>query len=323
MSLYATGILHDILVIPGITVDYNATALTCNGAQFTGLNSLVGGASDGQIGTAVMKFTNPATNSLSWQKAWFFLEDDVQHVMIPTINSSSNASVFSVLDQKRHNGDVFVNGAPVGKMTNFSYPLSLWHDNVGYLFDPAVSPVQLSIEVGPKTGNWSAIGISAQGLATVDLFAAWIDHGSVSPSAPFAYTAFPAVKQDKFVEKALKTRLQTIRNDADVSAVYDQKHRVAMFVFWNPLGGAATFFPSPFEASISINASANAAVIYRIDTGNITVSDPSQTLESVDLTFMRGWFGKTPPGWGSQSWKQVQIELPSGGLAGSSVSQII
>ena len=311
------------LVIPGTTVDYNATTLDCDDVQFSGITSFVGGVSNGQVGIAAMNFTNPATRALSWKKAWFFLENDVQHVMIPFISSSSNASVFSVLDQKRHNGDVFVNGAPIGQNTNFSYPLSLWHDNVGYLFDPAVSPIQLSIEVGDKSGNWSDIGISAQGVETVDLFAAWLDHGSASPSAPFAHTAFPAVEQSKFVEKALKTRLQTIRNDADVSAVYDQKHRVAMFVFWSPEGGSATFFPSPFEAAISVNSSANAALIYNIDSNNITVSDPSQTVETLELTFTAGWYGKTPSCWGSDLWKQVQINLPSGGLAGSSVSQTI
>lgn len=310
-------------MIPGTTVDYNATPLTCSKTQFTGLNAFVGGVSDGQIGIAAMKFTNPASKSLSWQKAWFFLEDDVQHVMLPTIASTTGAPVFSVLDQKRHNGDVFVDGVALGSRTNFSHPLSLWHDNVGYLFDQSKpSSVQLSVEVGPKSGNWSTIGISTQGVETVDLFAAWIDHGSGSNlSAPFAYTAFPAVSQKAFAKKALETHLQTIQNDADISAVYDPVHRVALYVFWNPAGGSVTFSPSAFEAPISLNSSGNAAVIYRIDIGNATVSDPSQTLSSVDLTFTVGSFGRKPPRWGSQPSKQLHVVLPTGGLAGESVSQ--
>jgi hypothetical protein len=312
-------------VIPGTTVDYNATALTCNGTQVTGLNAFVGGASDGQTGIAAMNYTNPSTGALSWQKAWFFLDDDVQHVMVPTITSSSNASVFSVLDQKRHNGDVVVDGRPLGAAANVSCPLSLWHDNVGYTFDrpPGAAPATLSVDVGPKSGNWSAIGISTQGVETVDLFAAWIDHGVGAPDVPFAYSVFPAVDQRKFAKKALRTQLQTIQNDADVSAVYDAVHRVAYYVFWNPSGGSAEFCPSPFEAAISLNSSGNAAVIYRVDSGNVTVSDPSQTLQSVQLTFTIADSGRKPPHWGRKSSKQLAVNLPQGGTAGQSVSQTL
>lgn len=310
-------------MIPGTTVDYDATALSCDQTQFTGLSAFVGGVSEGRIGIATMTFMNPATKALSWQKAWFFLEDDIQHVMIPTITSTSNASVFTVLDQKRHNGTVLVNGEPLGYQTNFSSPISLWHDSVGYLFDPSPAPNELSIEVGPKSGNWSTIGISTQPVETVDLFAAWIDHSSDNVSAPFSYTIFPAVSQSQFTKKAFKTLLQTIQNDADISAVYDPVHRVAMFVFWNSAGGSATFFPSPFEASTSVSSSGNAAVIYRIDSQNVTISDPSQTLTSLDFTFTAGEFGRKPPGWGSQTSKQLHFDLPTGGTAGESVSQTL
>ncbi|EKM61018.1 polysaccharide lyase family 8 protein [Phanerochaete carnosa HHB-10118-sp] len=310
-------------LIPGTSVDYDATPLSCNQVEFTGLNSFVGGVSDSSIGIAAMMYTNPVTEALSWQKAWFFLEDDVQHVMIPIITSTPNASVFSVLDQKRHNGDVFVNGEPSCGQTNFTSPITLWHDSMGYFFYPSPTPWQLSVEAGPKSGNWSDIGISTQGVETVDLFAAWIDHGACDSGVPLSYSVFPAVSQDEFVQKALETPLQVIQNDVDISAVYDPVHRVAMFVFWDIAGGSATFYPSPFEASISVASSANAAVIYRIDSQNVTVSDPSQTLVSLDMTFTVGEFGRKPPRWGSQESKQLCFHLPTGGMAGDSISQIL
>ncbi|GJE86084.1 polysaccharide lyase family 8 protein [Phanerochaete sordida] len=310
-------------LIPGTTVDYNGTALTCAQTGAKGSESFVGGVSDGRIGVAAMKYTNPLTKALSWQKAWFFLEDDVQHVLIPTITSASNASVFSVLDQKRHNGDVFVDGKPLHQRTNFTFPKSLWHDNVGYVFDPASPPELLSVEVGPKSGDWAAIGISTQGVETVDLFAAWIDHGTCDSSVPLSYSVFPAVSQDKFIAKALETPVEVIQNDAEISAVYDPVHRAAMFVFWDQAGGSTTFCPSPYEASITVASSGNAAVVYRIDSQNVTVSDPSQTLGSVDLTFTVGDYGTKPPRWGSQSSKQLHIDLPSAGVAGDSVSQTL
>lgn len=317
-----TATAKHLAVIPGTTVDYHATPLSCGTAEHTGLNAFVGGVSTGQTGIAAMSFTNPTTRSLSWKKAWFFLPDDVQVVLLPTLTSNGTAPVFSVLDQKRHNGPVLVDGAPVTPQhTNFSRPRSLWHDGVGYLLD---GTVPLSVDVQNKTGNWSALGISAQGLETVDLFAAWLNHGvGGAARAPVAYTVFPAVSQKVFMKKAGNTRVQTVRNDAGVSAVYDAVRRTAMFVFWNSAGGSAEFSPSPFEASITVNSTANAAVIYQVDSGNVTVSDPSQSLHSVDLTFTSNDFGKRPQNWGSDVSKQLHFDLPSGGLAGASVTHTV
>lgn len=308
-------------VIPGTTVDYNATVLTCNEAQFTGVNSFVGGVSNVAVGVAAMMFTNPLTKSLSWQKGWFFFQDDIQRVLIPTVSSSSGADVFSVLDQKRHNGPVFVDGLPLGSITNFTKPLSLWHDDVGYAFGESHPPFTLSVDVGPKTGNWSDIGISTQGVETVDLFAAWIEHGADPPVVPVSYTVFPAVNQKRFLKKVSRLQIDNIQNDNDVSAVYDAKHHIAMFVFWNPDGGSSCFVPGPLDAAITVNSSGNAAVIYEVKSGNVTVSDPSQTLTNLNLTFTIASPGKKPSGWGSGDVKQLSFQLPQEGLAGSSVSQ--
>jgi hypothetical protein len=316
-------------VIPGTTVDYNGTVLSCDQASFTGLQSFVGGVSNGKTGIAAQRFTNPLTKSLSWQKTWFFLEDDVQHVMIHIVNSTSDAPIFSVLDQKKHNGPIFVDGVHVRSSGNFSNPSTLWHDHVGYALGQswsnytAVSGPGLSVEVGPKTGNWSAIGISAQGLETVDLFATWLSHPNITVDDPtdipsISYSAFPSVSRRKFEKKLAKTTasLHEIQNDGDVSAVYDAAHRTAFFVFWDATGGSVEFQPSPLDGPVTVNSSANAAIIYCLDTGNVTVSDPSQSLATVDVTVSKGRRGG---GWP----KTLTFALPSGGLAGDSVSQTL
>jgi len=80
-------------LVPGITTDYAQTPLSCATVQKTNPNAFVGGVSDGVRGVSVMRYTNPITGALSWNKAWFFLEDDVQHVMVANVSSSSNAEV--------------------------------------------------------------------------------------------------------------------------------------------------------------------------------------------------------------------------------------
>ncbi|KAK0506120.1 polysaccharide lyase family 8 protein [Armillaria luteobubalina] len=196
-------------LIPGITVDYNATLLSCSSSQFTGLQAFVGGVSDGQVGVAVMRYLNPATLSLSWQKVWFFLEDDVQHVMVANISSKTNAPVYSVLDQKRYIGPLVVDEyETVGSMTGAR---SLWHGNVGYVLDSEES-TSISYSVEEKRGNWSSIGISTQPPADVTLFTAWLQHDSLNTSS--SYTAFPGTDVDTFRSKSRQFSLQSAQNDA-------------------------------------------------------------------------------------------------------------
>ncbi|KAF8626538.1 hypothetical protein AX15_004841 [Amanita polypyramis BW_CC] len=309
-------------LIPGITVDYGATHLNCSSVQATGVETFVGGVSDGSVGLAVMRYTNPLTQSLYWQKAWFFLPDDVQHVMISDITSSSGAPVFTVLDQRLHSGSIYVNGIKRSAADAPSIPgaQNIWHGGVGYVVND-LDYVTLSFKVGQKTGNWSAIGTSAQPPSTVDLFATWLEHDNLDQ--PVSYTAFPSTSLGEFLSKANQTQLTAVRNDESISAVYYPDNKIAILAFWQPLGGIVTFTPCGNCASVTVQADGNIAVIYRVETGDITVADPSQTLAAVELTFVLSPEGRPPSSWGGGLEKSIIIPLPTGGQAGSSVTRNI
>ena len=316
-----SSLLKIQIVIPGTTTDYAATPLSCDKTRFNGVESFVGGTSDGSIGVAAMRYTNPYTGSLSFQKAWFFLEDDVQHVMIPHAQSSAASAdhpVISVLDQKRHSGPVFVNGVPlVHGGGNFTGAHSLWHDGIGYTFDNATGS-RIAVDFGPRSGDWSAIGISSAGVTTADLFSAWIDHGA--EGGPVAYTAFPATQSAEFAFKSARARatLRTLRNDADVSAVYDAAHRTLAVVFWNPAGGEVAFTPSLLETQLTVAASAGSVVLYKLDEGTLTVADPTQQLAHIELSVRSSGLGLQPKG--VENGRAMSVVLPSGGLVGQSTT---
>ncbi|KAI0271375.1 polysaccharide lyase family 8 protein [Gloeopeniophorella convolvens] len=301
-------------LIPGITVDYAATPLTCASAEWTGLDAFVGGASDGKTGVAAMRYHNPLTKSLSWQKAWFFLDDDTQHVMIANLTSNSTAPVYSVLDQKKHAGTIHVNdkafSAP-GNQTFNGTVSSLWHSNVGYTFDD--KSTVLSLSVGDRSGAWSNIGTSTQPPETVDLFAAWIQHENLEQ--PVSYTIFPGTSFSQFQGKSRQRQIITLQNDGNISAVYDADHDAVSAVFWGVAGGILTFKCAPLfdlgPASITVNG--NVALMLNLRTRTITVSDPSQTLASANIQ-VKGITGMS---------KTVTVQFPPGpgGSAGSSVTQ--
>lgn len=308
-------------LIPGTTVDYGGTELDCDDAGYTGVEDFVGGASTGTVGVAAMRYTNPDTGDLTWQKAWFFLEDDVQHVMVNSIQSASDAPVYSVLDQRKHVGQVWVNGLPIPEDGgNFTQARSIWHGNVGYTFDEGSKGVHLSVQSGNKTGDWSAIGTSKQPPETVDLFAAWVEHAP--EDASLSYTVYPGASLGPFQYKSLVSGLQTIQNDGDVSAVYDTTHQTALFVFWSPSGGSAEFTPF-LGTPMTVAADGNSIVVYDLRTGNITASDPSQSLSNLHVSVSAGRAGVPPSGWRWGEGREVTFELPLGGRAGSSTTRTI
>lgn len=307
-------------LIPGTTVDYGATPLTCSTARKTGTQPLVGGATDGTVGVAAMRYETPTTKTLNWRKTWFFLEDDVQFVMVARLESTTTAPVFSVLDQKRRSGDVLVDGVSRGS-GNYTGVGTLWHAGVGYAFNTSTPSVSLSLQLGSRTGAWSSISASKAPPVTVDLFAAWLNHGDLS--VPVSYTIYPSTSTSSaFQQKVAATQLRSVRNDGSISALLDVNHRTAMIVYWVAAGGSVSI-PSPTgNAPITVASNGNANLILHMDTWSVTLSDPTQTLSTVTVTFTLG-SGTTPAGWGTAKTKSVTFSLPSGGQAGKSVTQTL
>jgi hypothetical protein len=320
----------------------------------SGVQAFVGGVSDGVVGAAAMRYTNPTTRSITFQKAWFFLDDDVQVVMLSDVTSDSLSPTISVLDQKKHVGSYYVDGdevkpsspeesaikrstphgprqiynvsqkafaaLPTVNVTHHPGIQTLWHANVGYSFDLG-SPVSVSVQTGNKTGNWSAIGISTQPPSNVDLFAAWIEQPKEQTS--FAYKILPATDRSGFKRKVsqYKSRHLVLVNDKTTSAILDTQEDTVFIIFWAADGGSVMVPGSSGCADMTVSSDINSAIIYHRSTGKVVVSDPSQTAATLVLDLEAGTTGEKAPGFGSKAQRKLVFALPSGGLAGSSVSK--
>lgn len=309
-------------LIPGTTVDYDATPLSCDTTRVTGIQSFVGGASNGSIGVAAMRYENPTTQALSWHKTWFFI-DDIQFVMVAGLKSATDAPVFSVLQQQRQNGPVYVDGEENGG-GNFSGISTLWHDGVGYAFNSSDSSTSLSVSLNSNvTGSWQTISTSSKPPVTVDLFAAWLHH--IDLASPVSYAVFPATgSPTSFQQKLAASQLNVVQNDESISALLDANNNIAMVVFWDAYGGSVTV-PSTVSnnARVTISADGNSIIIVDMTKWNMTVADPSQSLASLGVSISLG-YGTTPASWASQyKTANYTIELPSGGITGSSVQQTL
>jgi hypothetical protein len=305
--------------IPGTTATASSV-LACNKETYIGLQSFVGGVSTGSIGIAAMKYQDPqTTTALSWQKTWFFLDMDIQLVMIANVNVPNGAdrAVFSVLDQRQRAANVLVDNQTAVKNATYTNPWMLWHGNVGYSFRSPPTAFNLTVQVQNKTGDWSKIGTTGVSPTTVQFVEAWMNH--ITLSTPLAYLVYPGVDHATFLSKYNQAwnDIVIVANNATVSAVWNANTKTAMVVFWSAQGGSVTFSPSGL-AQVTVATKANAAVIYQLNTGKVTVSDPSQMLGSVQITLTLGAKGNAPPFWTGRKMVNT-ISLPQGGTAGKSV----
>lgn len=133
--------------------------------------------------------------------------------MVARITSTTDAPVFSVLDQRKLSGDILVDGEAVTN-GNLSGVNRLFHGGVGYAFNASNNAVSLSVQSGERTGSWASISTSTQPDETVDLFSAWLSHSDLS--APVDYTIYPATTASSFATKASNPPT-VIRNDGSIS----------------------------------------------------------------------------------------------------------
>ncbi|KAH8829518.1 polysaccharide lyase family 8 protein [Flagelloscypha sp. PMI_526] len=279
-------------LIPGTTSDYGGTALNCDNTGKNGLSAIVGGASDGQIATAAMSFTNPVTKALSWNKAWFFLEDDVQYVLVNSISSSSGKSVVTTLDQKKHSGDV--QQFDVG-----SDKTAVWHNGVGYVV-PKNSDFTLAVSTANRQGDWSSIGTSVAKSTTVDMFTAKVTHNNLV--TPLGYAIFPAIDFATFQSKA-SYQVVLLYSGTIATIVYNMPQSTLHFVFWTS-GSVSVSNPEQSGQKYTVASSGAAVGFVKTKTGNFTIADPTQKATSLTFQFVN---------------QTSVIQLPSGRDAGKSV----
>lgn len=269
-----------------------------------------------------MRYTNPVNGALRFQKAWFFLESGVQHVMVNVLQSTSQAPVYSVLDQKRRVGETSVEGtkgeASGAGTETYTSPTSIWHDRIGYIFPPSNSGLKLGLRTGPVTGDWAKIGASEQPPTTVDLWAAWLEHTDVE--APVEYTIWPGIGLPDFQSKFGQAYpVHTIKNTKEISTVHDKNANHVMSVFWAEEGGSFDIELGENVAPLTVSSDKALAMMVSLEDGTITASDPSQTLKGARITFELGATGDIPTRFwtGDIRKKVVDFTFPTGGRAGN------
>ncbi|KAG9240474.1 polysaccharide lyase family 8 protein [Calycina marina] len=320
-------------LVPGTTALLEYPTLSSSIVKFNGENNFVGSVSDGTFGMSVEDYVDPYDGSISYQKVWFFLEDSV---VVVTTNIQANASgpgVITVLDNRANTGgDILVDGEIVDASEGITKEgNTLCYGGNGYMaFD---DPFDLTLFLGDRTGNWTELSTSAAGVTTVPIFSAYTAVSNES----FSYAYFPASTCDALVEEKKNPTAQPIVED-NISGVisgcklglafWPEASNMSITLKLSELGWATS-------GSVTISSTQPGAYLFAGESDRkmpgmglvVTLSDPTQNLTST--SFSLEFEGISVKDLKLNSEKgikevnnavEVEIELPTGGMAGSSVS---
>lgn len=322
-------------LIPGTTVLLDHPTLSSEVVDVNGKRDFVGVVSDEWVGTSVEDYIDPNDASLSYRKAWFFVDECV--VVITTgisVNTSSNVTdgtpVITVLDNRAAvSSDILVDGEKVDATRGVSVNGStLYYGGNGYI--SLGDPFHLTLAENNRTGNWSAISTSTVGEVAVPVFSAY----TAATGSSQAYAFWPAVDIDTFNYEAANPSTVPIYGDEITGLAGAER---LSLVFW-PQGGtqisvdlSAIGWSS--AGSVTVTSSEAGAYLFATrwnsdDTRTlvITMSDPTQILNSTsfELAFEGLSADCSQIDWDdgcqkTQAGVSFEIELPIGGFAGSSV----
>ncbi|KAG8419582.1 hypothetical protein J3458_004439 [Metarhizium acridum] len=320
-------------LIPGTTTLLNHTKLSAGASANVGKREFVGVVSDGGVGAAAQDYTDPLDGSVSYRKAWFYQGD---FVLITTQDikraAVSDAPVVTVLDSRASaHGNIWVDGRNVqgdgGKTTRGK---TLFYGGNGYL--SYGKPFDLTLFEGKRTGNWSDISTSTAGATTVSIFSAY---ATITDTCS-AYAVFPASSRGRLAKELEEPSASPIMASGISGAVGSGR---LSLVFWPGGDGSITLGLREMgwaeSGSVSITSAQPGSYLFsgtskpgRGMTLVVTLSDPTQRAASASFSLsFDGARAKLDAAAadegrsGSETEVKYTVDLPTGGMAGSSISR--
>lgn len=293
--------------IPGITVPEITTyPLRAAWGGNMGTQSFVGGVTDGIYGVSAYQMNDYSTQA---RKSWFFFDDEVV-CLGAGISSSASQAINTTLNQCLLTGDVTVSdGTTSSVLATGDRTSSLkwaWHNQIGYYF-PDVTSVRLSNQ--SQTGSWSSINSGQSSAAvTKDVFKLWINHGTAPSNASYAYVVLPG-KSAADMETWSASHLSVLSNTPSVQVV-----RNSTLAMWQVVFYAAGSFTAE---GMTVKADKPCTLVLKnVGTAEITVfaADPNQSALKLKVGIQSALL---------PTMKELSLNLPSGLMAGSSISGTI
>ncbi len=289
--------------LPGVTCLHSDEPLpVLSTGKDLGADLFVGGVSDGIDGVAAMRSVR---DGVSVRKAWF-CQGNVLVCLGSDISSHARHPVVTSINQCLMKSDVHI-GTPDGPEP-FLYTDRLFgglpwvhHDGIGYLL---MQQMAVDLRKEPQWGAWQDINGNASADRVMrDVFSVWIDHGRGPLDAHYAYAVVMGVDVEETARLSDAPPFEILSNTSDAQVVRWQNGQMQA-VFWKS-GEAAV----SGDCTVSVN---QGCVLMTKGAGEelaLTVANPNQLSDRIEIHVNRGGVVK-----------EVSVDYPGEGLAGSSVS---
>ncbi|SDM18742.1 polysaccharide lyase family 8 super-sandwich domain-containing protein [Siphonobacter aquaeclarae] len=293
--------------LPGITVPEITTyPVRSSWGVNPGTQSFVGGVTDGIYGVSAYQMNDYSTQA---RKGWFFFDDEVV-CLGAGITSTASQAINTTLNQCLLSGDVTVSdGTTTSTLASGDRTSSLkwaWHNQVGYYF-PDVTSVRLSNQT--QTGSWAGInsGYSSDAVSK-DVFKLWINHGTAPSNASYAYVVLPG-KSATDMGTWTSTHLSILSNTSTVQVVRNSTLNMWQVIFY----AAGSFTAEGMTVKVDKPCT---LVLKNVGGSELTVfaADPNQSALKLKVGIQSALL---------PTMKELSLTLPTGLLAGSSISGVI
>jgi chondroitin AC lyase len=281
--------------LPGVTSPHREIKVKGKSTQET---SFVGGVSDGRYGVSVMDLNVQDTRA---KKAWFWFDREWA-ALGAGIQSAHEAPIVTGINQTHLRGEIVVDGKVFhGGQQSLTHPSWVWHDSVAYLF-PNDQDVVLKAE--EQSGHLQKVfGLGADTTYRTKVFSLWFDHGRRPQTESYAYIVTPAVGLHDALLSTRDSSIQVLMNTTEIQAVAHTDLELTGIAF-HAAGECA------LPENITVRVDHPCLALIDRKKSRLTVCDPTARLETITVKIRKGE--------GTNIAKK--IDLPTGGLAGRSVT---
>ncbi len=305
--------LWDWRKIPGVTNEQNKLLPPIEKPK-RGMNEFSGGVSDGHSGMVAMQYDK---DSVKANKSWFLFDD-----AIVCLGAGLKLNLYGLfgttVEQSRLKGNLSygyrnrIFDLPAGQQL---LPAVEWvrHANTVYLFP---NEAQLQAYSGRETGSWNEINRQYDERDTVsaNIFSLMIMHNRDTDSS-YQYIVLPDVSEDR-QSYFRNQQFEIVANTKRVQAVYQPESQILQATFYAP--GLLRF-----SGIRELYVDRPCLLIIKMDEGKLHISaaDPMAEPNTLKLEINMQVDGEKVVWNQNQGLSTLEIQLPAGDLAGSSVQK--
>lgn len=296
----------------GTTVDSHPLLKKAAGewGYHTPNNEWTGGLTQGKTSLAAMHLIGPDNTGLSARRTWIGTPEALIELVSDVKTSEKQA--LTVVEHRNlgetNQSDLWVDEIKISDTQEIKNPKSAFLSSLGgYVF---LTPIDLEAKIEKREGSWIEINPARKSPGAEDkIIRHWATlHAKHKPKESTAWIIYPSIDKETLTRKIAAHGINVLQNDDKAQLVALNQAQQA-WVIWRPGSYQAFTFNQPV---IMLSEKVE-------DSLKITLSEPTQQLNTVTMTLPDKWETKHERVTLQHIGTKTQLTLDTTGLAGSAI----